>query len=160
MTKFRTASWNRLTGASLSVHPHSQSHVYYTRGDGDRGSSIERTEVDPCARIHLERPPGERLRRPRQFAIRLKVARKLSPAWSENTSVSRIFPCPRSYAKQDHYGSTNNITCCLNWIIGKFQCNLHSLVTKSFKKHVGRDLPCIFQYQVKDIILVLIWKAS
>jgi hypothetical protein len=44
---------------------------------GDRGSSIERTEVDLRARVHLEQPPGERLRRPRQFAVRLKLARKL-----------------------------------------------------------------------------------
>jgi len=60
-----------------STTTRTQSHAYYIHDDRDRGSSIERTEVDLRTRVHLEQPPGERLRRPRQFADHLKLARKL-----------------------------------------------------------------------------------
>lgn len=52
-----------------------ESTIYRGRADADQGSSIERSEVNLRARVNLERPPGGRPHRPRQYVVRLKLAR-------------------------------------------------------------------------------------
>lgn len=60
-------------------------------GSSDRGSSIERGEVDLRARVYLEQPPGGRPRRPREFAVRLKLARKLLSVIKVQRRISSLF---------------------------------------------------------------------